>query len=502
MALRFRKSIRLVPGLRLNIGSRGLSLSAGVPGATVNFSPRGARATFGVPGSGFSWSHSVSSGQLPERYQHPNRDDEESPINTVAELEDAIRNPRTTVVYAESRRRLSAQQLEAMHRRLTTEERRRAAAAHIAQQESELLERLECWRDMPTIPNAADYHAALQTQPFVYERPSPTLLALDALENEVRTASIQSSEVETPVVTSALSALIGFVGTALAAGLYILLAESELMYLSVVPVVSATITAIVVQSIRKKKRREAVELAAKHRFEHEWPIRRAEAVAENAARTAAFEADRAAAETEWIASEDNRTSWAARLGRGDEDAIHEAICSSLEDLDFPFETHVEFATGSPHHGFLHIDLPEIEDVVSETQLRVLQDGTIKEQKRDERGRNAVYATCAAGVGLMMAAAAFAAAPTLRSVYVAGYTQREQRGKRGEIDDDYVYVAEIFRERISELDRTTCSSVEILQERGLIEIASTFKMKRLNPAHLPDWVGVMRQYRARTHESPQ
>ena len=41
MGFRFRRSIRLAPGLRLNVGKRGVSLSAGVRGASMSFGSRG-----------------------------------------------------------------------------------------------------------------------------------------------------------------------------------------------------------------------------------------------------------------------------------------------------------------------------------------------------------------------------------------------------------------------------------------------------------------------------
>ncbi|WP_279044326.1 DUF4236 domain-containing protein [Cedecea davisae] len=56
MSLRFRQTFTLLPGVRLNIGKRGISASIGVPGATVNFGKKGIRATVGLPGSGLSYT--------------------------------------------------------------------------------------------------------------------------------------------------------------------------------------------------------------------------------------------------------------------------------------------------------------------------------------------------------------------------------------------------------------------------------------------------------------
>ena len=55
MGFRFRRSIRLAPGLRLHLSKRGSSLSVGTPGATVNFGQGGTRTTLGLPGTGISY---------------------------------------------------------------------------------------------------------------------------------------------------------------------------------------------------------------------------------------------------------------------------------------------------------------------------------------------------------------------------------------------------------------------------------------------------------------
>jgi hypothetical protein len=52
MAFRFRRSVRIFPGVRINLTRRGASLSAGVKGAHMTVSDRGTRTTIGVPGSG------------------------------------------------------------------------------------------------------------------------------------------------------------------------------------------------------------------------------------------------------------------------------------------------------------------------------------------------------------------------------------------------------------------------------------------------------------------
>lgn len=53
MGLRFRKSIKIFPGVRLNFGKNSMSVSAGVPGFRKTFSTTGkVTTTVGIPGTG------------------------------------------------------------------------------------------------------------------------------------------------------------------------------------------------------------------------------------------------------------------------------------------------------------------------------------------------------------------------------------------------------------------------------------------------------------------
>jgi hypothetical protein len=56
MGLRFRRSFRLIPGIRLNLGKSGVSTSIGRRGAWFTVGPKGARATVGIPGTGLSYT--------------------------------------------------------------------------------------------------------------------------------------------------------------------------------------------------------------------------------------------------------------------------------------------------------------------------------------------------------------------------------------------------------------------------------------------------------------
>lgn len=63
MALRFRKSTRLLPGVRLNINPRGISASFGPRAANLNLDKKGVYAKGGIPGTGLSAHQRLTGGK-------------------------------------------------------------------------------------------------------------------------------------------------------------------------------------------------------------------------------------------------------------------------------------------------------------------------------------------------------------------------------------------------------------------------------------------------------
>lgn len=56
MGLRYRKILKIAPGLKLNISKSGISASLGKKGASINLGRKGTRTTIGAPGTGLSYS--------------------------------------------------------------------------------------------------------------------------------------------------------------------------------------------------------------------------------------------------------------------------------------------------------------------------------------------------------------------------------------------------------------------------------------------------------------
>ncbi len=100
MGLRFRKSFKIAPGVRLNASTRGLGMSVGRRGASVSVSSRGVYGNMGIPGTGLSYSTRLdSSGRITNARRQPFTSPVPSEVRLLlqddgrVELEDLKGNP-------------------------------------------------------------------------------------------------------------------------------------------------------------------------------------------------------------------------------------------------------------------------------------------------------------------------------------------------------------------------------------------------------------------------
>src|SRR5262245_18807870 len=70
MGLRFRRSVSLFPGVRLNFSGSGISTTIGRRGASVTLGPRGSHLNLGIPGTGVS-SRTELGGPAPRGNNNP-----------------------------------------------------------------------------------------------------------------------------------------------------------------------------------------------------------------------------------------------------------------------------------------------------------------------------------------------------------------------------------------------------------------------------------------------
>src|SRR5579872_1080832 len=80
---RFRRSVKIAPGIRWNFGNKSTSFSFGPRGLKVTAGTRGVRTTVGIPGTGISYTEQSSAGHLhpaPEHAEPPSQQSSGNPL--------------------------------------------------------------------------------------------------------------------------------------------------------------------------------------------------------------------------------------------------------------------------------------------------------------------------------------------------------------------------------------------------------------------------------------
>ncbi|MBY0578444.1 MAG: DUF4236 domain-containing protein [Burkholderiales bacterium] len=70
-SFRFRRRIKIIPGLWLNLSKSGVSTSIGGKGLTVNLKDGKTKTTIGLPGTGMSYSETLTDSHKPEDGKQP-----------------------------------------------------------------------------------------------------------------------------------------------------------------------------------------------------------------------------------------------------------------------------------------------------------------------------------------------------------------------------------------------------------------------------------------------
>jgi Protein of unknown function (DUF4236) len=431
MGFRFRKSIRLAPGVRLNFGKRGMSISAGVKGASVTLGSRGTYANMSIPGTGVSYRTRLGGASEARRLERQQYRLEREMQRLEAEqrrqkalsnvklrlkddgsmdVEDAFGNP-----LSRADMRLLWEQKEDLIRewlKTNTDE---------INGDVELLTRIH--EDTPNANAEPEYVA----QPFDEPKPEgPSLPTLEARPER---------EVLPPL---------GFF--------------SRLFALR-----------------RKKHEQEYARLEQEYgNALKAWENRCAEKEALYQSEVKAWEqaiADWEARKSQHETNELQKAADYCRALREDLSLMNSMLEKALESLAWPRETLVDFAISSDSKDvWLDVDLPEIEDLPQRVASLTASERKLNIKSKSQKQLRQEYSTHIHGIAFRLAGTAFASLPSSEKVMVSGYSQRLDKAT-GKVDDDYLYSVVIDRQRFSQIN---FEALETIDPIGAIEV---FELRR-------------------------
>ena len=127
---------------------------------------------------------------------------------------------------------------------------------------------------------------------------------------------------------------------------------------------------------------------------------------------------------------------------GKPDIVNSLFEQWIQKIELPVEINIDYEWNLDRNCMmLDVDLPEIEDL---NATKLVKTGTtgFKEKKKTQTELREEYSTLVFGLAIFLSANVFNLSPAINSIILSGYTQR--RDKNGILKDDYIFSFKFLR----------------------------------------------------------
>ncbi len=414
MGLRFRKSITLMPGVRVNLGLRGASLSVGPRGASVNVSSRGVYGNVGIPGTGVSYRTRLDG--------HTQRSRSKArPQTTVQPATISLSISDTGVVEAFDEKGV---RLPPRYVKAAQQHDPEGFQAFLVEQKNTINALTQALMDLiVTIPEPK-YRPTPIDRPFMLEAPQKEQNSVVLSEQPKEPDSPESSWIDNNIPFFQARKTRQF-------------QRDQEKYLQ-------ALEQWKIQQERHQREQNRIDLAYQEKV-------------------ARYQAQQIAHDTETNAMQNRRE----QLLREDTDTMYEVFEDAVQEIDWPRETLIAFNL-SPcgKQLYIDVDLPEIEDFpareasISGSRLRIKK-VTATEQR-------SMYAHHIGSIGLLLCGIGFNRLPAVRQVIVSGFSQRKD-SRTGYTNNEYLYSCSITRRQFSHINFANLAELNPMAALGLGEL---------------------------------
>lgn len=440
MGFRFRKSVKICKGVKVNFSKSGASLSLGGRGHSVNIGKR-SRATFGIPGTGLSYSTSLSGNH------------KKSSKGSSAGSRTSSSRASSVTVHAQIRVVMDDNgKIELRDSRdipITDPSLIRKIKA--TNEYKNMVQNLEIQRQQSLTKAYND--SKEENERFIYiHRLSPQVDCLEQYNQVLNTLKPQCyvrKQYQIPYPNE------------------IVIREQ----------LTAEAKTIVTGSIFKvgKLRKEYVESHLHERLSAEiskWQLQKEQFEAEEN-RIAKIENEKNNAEY------NERKEYLEGLINGDAEIINSCVESWISTCELPVEINVDYEWYQDTSiMYLDVDLPEIEDL-PENELIRLASGNLKEKKKTQSTLKQEYVSLVFGLAIFISANIFNVSPAIHKIVISGYTQR--RNKAGEIHDEYVYSIKFSRDFFEKSVLQNVSPIDFcMRFENRCNMTNTMLLRKISP----------------------
>jgi len=431
MAFRFRKSFKIAPGVRVNIGKNGVSsIGIGPRGASMSIGKKGKYVNFGIPGTGLSVRERVDGGMTAREQQRLLREQEK--LEKLERMQEALSKVTLSLndngnlnIINSFGEPLSRSELKLMWEQHSDTIRDwLESEMNNINGDVELLENIHL--DTPKPNSKISYQAREFNEPAPKKPnipPKPEAEKIKPLGFFSKFSKKKKKEYEKQ------------------------LKESEEQYK--------------IDLANWEKKKDALLVKYKNALS-DWKAEKQD-----------FE------EKETYYSK-NFSS----LLQNDLEFMEAMLENAFSSLSWPRETLVSYEIDNDGLSvWIDVDLPEIEDLPQKIATIAATGKKLNIKNKPKKQLQLEYAKHIHGIAFRLVGTVFATLPKVKKITISGYSQRLDKAT-GKINDDYLYSFKVYRDNFEEIDFDSLELVDPIDSLDRFEhrkkMTATGIFKRIDP----------------------
>lgn len=423
--MRFRRSIRLGKGLRLNLSKSGLSLSAGFRGASVTFGPRGTYLNTGIPGTGIYDRKRIDGGTSRST-------DVKGKTNFSITVKIEIDATGKPIIKDENGSLIVDESL--LRKIKKTTEYKQNVEELLVEKKKELED------------NSSEFIDIFKFTPEIISRAT--------VEEELKNLKPQQYDIKT--FSTSRPAIDG-------------------VRLALTQKARKEIRSIFFWTL-KKKRNEYVERNLHSEYDkvlREW-------LSDKEAFEKAEKEKQEHEDKRLFAAFESRKRELEDFLTGVDSYVQTQIDSFLKSLTLPVEFSINYDY-IQEKGYLMVDLdlPEIENLPKD-KANLLASGKLSIKSKTQKESKEDYIRCVIGIAFFFAGSFFNISTNINKILVSGYTQR-LNNKSGTVENQYVYSVIFDRSQFASLKVPNIEPLAAVTNiRHVLDATKTFELKTIEP----------------------
>lgn len=167
---------------------------------------------------------------------------------------------------------------------------------------------------------------------------------------------------------------------------------------------------------------------------------------------------------------------------GDDIFVNDTITKIIDDMELPIEFNINFDYNYEEKSvYLDLDLPEIEDIPTK-KANYLSSGKLKVKEKSQKELKEDYLKCVCGLAFFFSAYIFNVSTRIENTLVSGYTQRVNK-KNGNVEDEYIYSILIERNKMNNINFNNIDTILAFDNfKNIKNFTKTFEAKTIIPAN--------------------